>query len=46
VINSFEMDFPKIEAVLSKSQIDIIEKRTVTPSLENLFIYMMKRTEK
>ena len=45
VINSFETDFPKIETVLSKSQIEIIEKRTVTPSLENLFIYMMKRTE-
>lgn len=43
VIDSFETDFNKIESVLSKSQINIIDKRVVTPTLENLFIYMMKR---
>ena len=45
VINSFENDFPKIEKVLLNNSIKIIEKRVITPTLENLFINMMKRTE-
>ncbi len=43
VINSFESDFSKIETVLTEQSISIIEKRIITPTLENLFIYMMKR---
>lgn len=43
VINSFESDFSKIETVLTEQSINIIEKRIITPTLENLFIYMMKR---
>ncbi len=43
VINSLENDFPKIELILNKNLIDIIEKRVITPTLENLFINMMKR---
>ncbi len=45
VINSFENDFPQIEKVLLNNSIKIIEKRVITPTLENLFINMMKRTE-
>lgn len=43
VINSFENDFPKIESILSKYSIEIISKRTITPTLENLFINMMRK---
>jgi len=43
VLNSFENDFPKIESVLLDNSISIIEKRVITPTLENLFINMMKR---
>ena len=43
VINSFDDDFPTIETVLAKQSIKIVEKRIITPTLENLFIYMMKR---
>ena len=46
VINSFNTDFPKIETVLTKQSINIIEKRIITPTLENLFIYMMKRIKR
>jgi len=43
VINSFDDDFPTIETVLAKQSIKIVEKRIISPTLENLFIYMMKR---
>lgn len=43
VINNFKNDFPKIENVLLNNSINIIEKRIITPTLENLFINMMKR---
>ncbi len=43
VINNFENDFPKIEKILLDNSIKIIEKRIITPTLENLFIYMMKQ---
>jgi len=46
VLNSFENDFPKIEKILLNNSITIIEKRVITPTLENLFINMMKRIEK
>jgi ABC-2 type transport system ATP-binding protein len=43
VLNNFDLDFPKIEKRLNDNLIKVIDKRIITPSLENLFIYMMKR---
>jgi len=43
VINDFNNDYPQIEALLEHNSIKIIDKRIVTPSLENLFIYLMKK---
>ena len=45
VMNSFKNDFPKIESTLLNNSITIIEKRVITPTLENLFINMMKRVD-
>lgn len=45
IINNFENDFQKIEEILRNNSIRIIGKRVITPTLENLFIYMMKRTD-
>ncbi len=42
VINNLENDFPKIESVLLNNSINVIEKRIITPTLENLFINMIK----
>ena len=43
VLENFKTDFDKIEQILNKNLIEITDKRIITPSLENLFIYMMKR---
>jgi len=43
VINDFNNDYPQIESLLEQNSIKIIDKRIVTPSLENLFIYLMKK---
>lgn len=43
VLNDFKLDFPKIETKLLEKSINVIEKRVITPSLENLFINMMKK---
>lgn len=45
IVDDFKKDFPKIESVLVANSINIIEKRIITPSLENLFIYLMKRVK-
>lgn len=45
VINNYEIDFHKIQNVLQNNSINIIEKRIITPTLENLFINMMKRDD-
>lgn len=42
VINNFEKEFPAIEKLLIKNEINIIDKRIVTPTLENVFIYLIK----
>lgn len=42
VINNFEKEFPEIEKLLIKNEINIIDKRVVTPTLENVFIYLIK----
>jgi len=43
VLNNFENDFKNIESVLSANSINVIEKRIITPTLENLFINMIKQ---
>lgn len=43
VLNNFEDDFKNIESVLSANSINVIEKRIITPTLENLFINMIKQ---
>ncbi|KAB2844031.1 MAG: hypothetical protein F9K45_05355 [Melioribacteraceae bacterium] len=42
VINSFEKEFPAIEELLINNEVNIIDKRIVTPTLENVFIYLIK----
>jgi ABC-2 type transport system ATP-binding protein len=42
VIDDFNNDYPQVETLLEQNSIKIIDKRIVTPSLENLFIYLMK----
>ncbi len=42
VLKDYEEDFRFIENILNKGKIEIIEKRIITPSLENLFIHLMK----
>ncbi|MBU2491020.1 MAG: ABC transporter ATP-binding protein [Bacteroidetes bacterium] len=42
VINNFEKEFPEIENLLIETGINIYDKRVVTPTLENVFIYLIK----
>ena len=41
-LNSFETDYPKIEKKLLEYNITIINNRIITPSLENVFIHLIK----
>lgn len=41
-INSFEEDYPKIQKVLRENSITIINNRIITPSLENVFMHLIK----
>ena len=42
VINNFDDEFPAIEELLTQNQINITDKRIVTPTLENVFMYLIK----
>ena len=42
VINNFDDEFPAIETLLTQNEVNIIDKRIVTPTLENVFIYLIK----
>ncbi|MBL1213487.1 MAG: ABC transporter ATP-binding protein [Ignavibacteriae bacterium] len=42
VINNFESEFPSIEKMLIDEGITIAGSRTITPTLENVFIYLIK----
>lgn len=44
IINNFEKDFEKVEKILSENNINILSKRKITPSLENVFIQLIKET--
>ncbi len=42
LIDSFESDYPEIENILKNNSVEIKDKRVVTPSLESVFIYLIK----
>ena len=42
VIDNYENDYPVIESLLNKNEVQINDKRIVTPSLENVFMYLIK----
>lgn len=42
VIDDYEIDTKKIESSLANSEVRILNKREITPSLENVFIHLIK----
>ena len=42
LVNNFENDFAKIKSVLESGNVKITDYRKVTPSLENVFIHLIK----
>lgn len=46
MVNNYENDYPKIESLLKENSIDVLNHREITPSLENVFIYLVKRSTK
>jgi ABC-2 type transport system ATP-binding protein len=42
VVDNFEKDYEKLETLLKESNICIIDKRLITPTLENVFIHLIK----
>ncbi len=44
IINDFENDLGKVEKILLKNHITVLSKREITPSLENVFIQLIKET--
>ncbi len=42
LVNNFENDFVKIKSVLESGNVKITDYRKVTPSLENVFIHLIK----
>ena len=42
VLDSFDSDFARIETLLRENKIKILDKRIITPSLENVFMYKIK----
>lgn len=43
VVKDFEKDYPEIEHIFSSAGIEILDKRLITPSLENIFIHLVKK---
>jgi len=43
IINSIEKDYPVIENLLKKNSIEILNYRQITPSLENIFIHLIRK---
>ncbi len=41
-LNSFEKEYSAIEELLNKNDVQIIDNRIITPSLENVFIHLIK----
>ncbi len=42
-VKSYETDYPVLEKLMIENKIKIIDKRVVTPSLENVFIRLMSK---
>lgn len=42
VVDDYEKEFPEIENLLTQNDISISDHRWVTPSLENVFMYLIK----
>lgn len=42
VVDDYEKDFQAIEELLNKNEITVLDNRSVTPSLENVFMYLIK----
>ncbi|HEY6905993.1 MAG TPA: ABC transporter ATP-binding protein, partial [Ignavibacteriaceae bacterium] len=42
VVDSYEKEFPKIEALLKKNNIPVESSRSIPASLENVFIHLVK----
>lgn len=42
VINDFDKEYPAIEKILIQNEINVADNRVVTPTLENVFIYLIK----
>jgi drug efflux transport system ATP-binding protein len=42
IIENYEKDYPKIEKLLTQNSIEIINKRIISASLENVFIHLVK----
>ena len=42
VVDDYKKEFPKIEKLLNSNGIDVADSRAVTPSLENVFMHLIK----
>ncbi|HVO75305.1 MAG TPA: ABC transporter ATP-binding protein [Ignavibacteriaceae bacterium] len=45
IVDSMKKDYPFIEQLLKKNSIEIINYRKISPSLENIFIHLVKESE-
>ncbi|MDO8549753.1 MAG: ABC transporter ATP-binding protein [Ignavibacteria bacterium] len=43
IINNIEKDYPKIEKALKEHSVEILNYRKITPSLENIFIHLVRK---
>ena len=42
IVSNYDKDYPKIEMVLTENEVIINDHRVITPSLENVFIHLIK----
>ena len=41
-LSNYEKDYPVVEKLLKENSINIVSHRTITPSLENVFMHLIK----
>ena len=46
IVDDIDKDYPALEKLLKEDSIEIYDNRTVTPSLENVFIHLIREEEK
>jgi hypothetical protein len=46
IVDDIDKDYPVLEKLLKENSIEIYDNRTVTPSLENVFIHLIREEEK